>query len=87
MDKQKENARRDFIEMIRHSWTWNRMTEDEKIICIDLFLGRRATDAIKGDYKARWIICNAIYGAYLDGLGYDGGFWREPTTTEPVPRF
>ena len=87
MDKQKENARRDFIEMIRHSWTWNRMTEDEKRHCTDTFFSTASAEAIKGNYDTRYNICHAIYSAYLNGLGYDGGFWREPTATEPVPKF
>lgn len=73
--KNKENARRDFVEMIEKSWTYDRMTETEKKDCIQLLLNRNP-NAIKGSYNARLEILHAIYRGFLSGLGYD----RNPTT-------
>ena len=80
----KFDAVSDFLDMIHHSWTFEKMTFSERMILNDLFFSPRTVDAIKGDYRQRWAVCNAIYGAYLDGLGYCGIGWRE---IETVPLF
>lgn len=79
---EKENVIYKFIEMIKNSWTYEKMTPNEKQACILTLTSNRSIDALKGTYKQRWAILNALYGAYLDGLGYDGGLWRE--TSEDV---
>jgi len=73
--KNKENAQRDFIEMIEKSWTFDRMTETEKADCIRL-LTDRTCRALKGTYSQRWDVMNAIYSGFLAGLGY----FRNPVT-------
>ena len=77
MEKIKENALEDYIEMIQESWTYDRMNDTEKQQCIDTLRTIRTTSALKGNYYARWNILQAVYGAYLSGLGYNGGSWRE----------
>jgi len=74
----KLDALGDYIRTVQKGWTWKRMTETEQTAFIDLILETREQDAIKGDYTTRWTILNALYGAFLDGLGYDGPAWREP---------
>ena len=87
MEKVKENAVRDFVEMISHSWTWDRMTDEEKRnfhVCVN----NLPVNAITGTYNNRWHIINAIYTAYLAGLGYLGGAdWREPEKKEETEDF
>lgn len=85
--KQKENALNEFIDMIEHSWTYDRMTDNEREQCLETFHSNRTTDALKGTWEARWTILNAVYGAFLDGIGYDGPSWREKESAEPVPTF
>ena len=85
--RQKENALNEFIDMIEQSWTYDRMTESEKIRCLDAFHDIRADHAIRGDYKTRFDICHAIYSAFLAGIGYDGPSWREKESAEPIPTF
>ena len=81
-NRQKENAVRDFVEMISRSWTWGRMTDEEKRnfhVCVN----NLPANAITGTYNNHWHIINAIYTAYLAGLGYLGGAdWREPPKQE-----
>ncbi len=82
-NKIKENILNDFIKMIQASWTYNRMTENEKAKIIETLNHVRTIDALKGTYKQRWNILNAIYGAFLAGIGYDGCTWRE--TKKDIP--
>ena len=85
MNTSKESAVFDFLAMISKSWTFARMTEAEKSRCKDLFFSAPSENALKGDYKTRWKVCQAIYNSYLYGLGYDGFLWRE--TDEQNPKF
>lgn len=75
--KDKENALKDYKEMIINSWTYKKMTADEQIKLFEEFDSIRTQEALKGDYNARWNILNAVYSFYLKGLGYDGYDWRE----------
>ncbi len=84
MNKPKEQANADFIQMIRHSWTYQRMTEPEKAACEKALTSAPAQD-IQGTYRQRWSAYNAIYHAFLIGIGYNGALWREPATGEPLP--
>lgn len=77
MTKTKEDATKDFLEMIKNSWTWNRLTEKEK----EQFMKAWETvtvcwtgngeSAVKGTYRDRWRVCNALYHMFLTGVGYD----------------
>lgn len=83
MERNKENAVKDFLEYIRHAWTWKRMTEDEQKQFLSVMDSVQCTKAIAGTYDARWNICYACYESFLYALGYgkadnDGWFdWRE----------
>lgn len=79
---EKENTIKNFVEMIKKSWTFNKMTEKEKSIIIGILYNPRTEKATKGTYQQRWEVLQAIYGAYLAGLGYDSPTWRE---TEQQP--
>lgn len=66
-----------FIDMIRQSWTYAKMTIEEQKRCLDLFYDIRTQKALKGNYNQRWDTLQALYGAYLKGLGYSDFNWRE----------
>lgn len=75
-EKIKENATQDFLEMIKHSWTWNKLTKEEKDqfekgwhIVVDCWSG--SDRAIKGSYHDRWTTLQAMYHMFLRGIGYD----------------
>lgn len=80
----KENAIGEFDKMIKNSWTYDRMTEEERTKWDELLKHNRTLEAIKGNTKQRWTTLNALYFTYLIGIGYDGHTWRE---TEAAPLF
>lgn len=82
MDKIKENTWFDFSKMIEKSWTFNKMTREEKATWDRIIRSEQAKNTIKGNYNQRWQAFQLIYSAYLAGLGYNGGNWRE---TEQQP--
>ena len=73
----KENALNDFIRMIKDSWTYEKMTKEERKRLLELLSHPRTNEILKGNYKQRYENLNAIYYAYLVGLGYDNFNWRE----------
>lgn len=77
MTKNKELAYDDFINMIVNSWTYNRLTYDEKNRAIDAL--RRAYDsgAVIGNYNQRYDILFAVYTSFLLALEYVPIGWRE----------
>lgn len=85
--KNKENACADFYEMITKSWTWDRLTKEErrifrtKLADYDCMKGR-----IKGSYDNRWEQCYMLYDMFLGALGYEPIGWREEATEE-TPQF
>lgn len=71
--KDKENAKRDYIEMMKQSWTYDRMTEDEKKGLLEAVKFAK----VAGAYDTRWSILQSINYAFLLALGYKGGDWRK----------
>lgn len=76
-EKKKENALIDYIQMTKRSWTYNKMFENEKKTVIAVLSNFATKDALKGSYRHRWNILNAVYRAYLVGIGYNDFKWRE----------
>ena len=76
----KEQAAADFLEMIRGSWTYERLTEDEASQ-LERFLEELASPdgerAVRGSYKDRWRELNNVYHAFLLGCGMRGGKFRD----------
>lgn len=73
--KIKENAKSDFLEMIFKSWTWARLTDQEKVKFVDLINNDNYN--ISGNYLQRYNAYNFGYFAFLQGLGYKPTGWRE----------
>ena len=67
----------DFLLSIFGSWTFQRMTEEEREKCLDALNWGASAGAVKGAKNARWLILQALYNAFLVGIGYDGPNWRE----------
>lgn len=71
----KENAYKDYISMMKESWTYNRMTQEEKKnvgAALEFSMS-----SLHGTYKQRYSTLQAVYYGFLCGLGYSGGTWRE----------
>jgi hypothetical protein len=83
--RKKELATQDFMATIEKSWTWDRLTKEER----ERF--KRAVSAwgdkvIKGTWKQRWNILCAMHSAFLIALDYKTIGWREPAGEES-PQF
>ncbi len=72
--KIKENAINDFNELIKNSWTYNRMTKEEKLKWNEVL--SNCFD-INGSYDQRIHCLHKVYTAFLIGIGYTGWKWRE----------
>ena len=72
-----------FQNVIKKSWTWNRLTEEEqrRFIDMDVF------DIIKGNDKTRVEWLNTIYHSFLCALGFSDNpcTWRD--AEENIPQF
>lgn len=74
---EKEKAFESFMEMTFNSWTYQKMTMEEKKRFIEMMHHVRTQKSLRGNYNQRWDTLQAIYGAYLEGIGYSGWNWRE----------
>lgn len=72
----KENAINNFYEMIRHSWTYDKLTDEEKQQFDKTLKSVQMQEVLKGTYQQRWKILQAIYMAFLNGCGYNDFNWR-----------
>ena len=77
MNKNKENAQADWTAMIIKSWTWAKLTNEEKNKFGDVLNKEITQKIISGTYKQRVAILNALYSMFLEGCGYNGGTWRD----------
>ena len=66
----------DYLEMIKKSWTYDRMTKEEREKIQEILTSGRIKEDIKGTYQQRWQALNALYYAFLIGIGYDNADWR-----------
>ena len=75
MNRAKEVAYSHFSITIRKSWTWERLSESERA-SFEEMLSHYAND-ITGSYIQRYNAYNAMYGAFLAGVGYQPLGWRD----------
>lgn len=69
-----KNAIDDYFQnVIKKSWTWNRLTKEER----QRFIENIDIENIKGADKTRIEWFNSLYYAYLIGLGYNSVNWIE----------
>ena len=62
-----------FQNIIKKSWTWQKLTEEEQKRFVDM----NVFDRIKGNDKTRVEWLNTIYQSFLSALGYKPIGWRE----------
>ena len=84
MDFDKEQARDNYFEMIKDSWTYGKLTKEERERFTELLYSIQVSNCLKGNYKQRWEIVQAIYHSFLVGLNYNPINWRED---EDIPLF
>lgn len=73
----KELALYNFKVMIEKSWTYGKMTKEERDNWERVLNDIRTITCLKGNYDTRWNILQAIYMSYLIGIGYNNFNWRE----------
>ena len=73
----KSDALDNFIKMIESSWTYEKLTRQEKEQLYETFYHTITNEAVKGNYDTRWKILQAIYHSFLKGCGYNSFNWRE----------
>ena len=86
MERKKEHATHYFMRMIYNSWTYDRMTENERGRLESAIDWADRQGMVKGTFDNRWKVLQAIYNAFLQGIGYTDFNWREPDTAQ-VPMF
>ena len=77
MENKKENALINFKKMIYQSWTYQKLTKEEKEQLERTFEDTAVKKSIKGTYYQRWETLQGIYHAFLFGVGYTSHHWRE----------
>ena len=77
MTYDKELAFCEFCDMVKKSWTFGRMTAREQADCLATLQWVHDQGMLRGTFNTRWSILQAVYHAYLSGLGYDAFGWRE----------
>lgn len=82
-EKLDEVTNKYFQNVIKNSWTWQRLTEEEKqrFVNLDVF------NKIKGnkDIREQWLF--TVYAGFLAGCGYDDFRWRETEKDKEEPFF
>ena len=77
MNKNKESAQEDWTDKSIKSWTWAKLTDEEKNKFGDELNKASMQKIISGTYRQRWGILSALYSMFLDGCGYSGCNWRD----------
>lgn len=68
----------DFLEMTFKSWTFDRLTQEERERCILALVSK----IIKGTRAQRWEQLQHVYRVFLNNCGYTPTGWREPSRRE-----
>lgn len=67
--KDKSKAIADWMAMTSQSWTYNALTDEQRVSWARIGEKRWFRDAVKGTYSQRWNALQAIYMAFLEGTG------------------
>lgn len=76
----KETAIEKYYHNVTVSWTYARLTEQEKAKFKELIFSPRVKAGVKGTLSQRWNILDAIYYSFLMALDYKPIGWREEDT-------
>ena len=72
----KNNAYTDMLQIFRDSWTYEKLTDIEKLRFDNAFDSEIVPRSLRGNYSARCEQMNALYSVFLHAVGYDGPSWR-----------
>lgn len=79
MKKQSNIVENYFQNVIKKSWTWEKLTNEERQRFIDM----NVFDKIKGNDQTRIEWLNTIYQSFLAALDFKPIGWREPEIDVP----
>lgn len=74
---EKEEVLENWYNMIKKSWTYDRLTSKERQRLDDVITSCQLNNCLSGTARHRWNILQAIYYSYLLGVGYDSPNWRQ----------
>jgi hypothetical protein len=80
--RDKNLAKSNYLKSIEQSWTWAKLTQEERTKFLELLEHPCSAVVIKGTYNQRWEACDALYYTFLMGLGYTPLEWRETPSTK-----
>lgn len=75
-----------FENNIYKTWTYARLTKEEKERLKEVFFCKQTEDCIKGRFEQKWRTLGAIYHSFLMALDYNPINWREENEEE-IPLF
>lgn len=65
-----------YLKIIYKSWTWDKLTEEERNRFIDQIDFIIRSGHIKGNFARRCMIMGDLYSMFLYGIGYTNENWR-----------
>lgn len=65
----KAKAIPEWMDMTFRSWTYNALTDEQRAAWEQMIKKQWFRDAVKGTYEQRWDTLQAIYMAFLRGIG------------------
>jgi hypothetical protein len=81
MRRDKESAMEKYMEIMKKSWTYSRLTEEERERLCEAIRETKAS----GTFEKRFEMFHAVNYAFLLGVGYSPIGWRE--TDDEAPKF
>lgn len=72
----KNNAYAHMMQVFRNSWTYNKLTDTEKLRFDNAFDSKIVLGSLRGNYHTRCEQMNALYDVFLHAIGYNGPSWR-----------
>ena len=73
----RNETREKFLKMIHNSWTWDRLTEQERLLC-EWSLCNFPLVAFR-EKRHMWDALQHVYETFLRAIGYKPIGWREPS--------
>lgn len=80
----KENALDIFYKNIKQSWTYEKLTIEERNRFEKVIFSVQIQNCLKGTYGQRYEILNSIYHSFLMALDYTPIGWREESESIPL---
>lgn len=74
---EKEEVLENWYNMIKKSWTYAKLTKEEKQRLDNVITSYQLEKTLLGNKDHKYTILQTIYYSFLVGLGYNSPTWRE----------